>query len=91
MKREEEENKKENPSNKTVVEREGLDDGRITLGALAELVEGELAVVVLVHDGEDLVDALLWCVLVLWQLDHGADHFVDCVHNLLNQKKKKNI
>lgn len=44
---------------------ESLHDARVRFAALAELLERQPIVVVLVHLVEDLVDALLRCVLVL--------------------------
>lgn len=56
------------------------DDGRVTFGSLDELVDGQLAVQVLVHLPEDFVCPLLGGRFVFWHLHHGADHLVDCLH-----------
>lgn len=69
-------------SNQVLVQVEGGADCGIPLAALSELLERQFAVLVLVHHVEDLGDPLLRGVLVLWQLNHAADHLVDGVHDL---------
>lgn len=47
-------------------ERQSLDDARVRFTPVAELLHRELLVVVLVHLVEDLVNALLRRVVVVW-------------------------
>lgn len=55
----------------------------VTLGRFLELFQGDLVVFVLVHLGEDLVDALLGCqpILVHSHHDDGTHHLVDCLES----------
>lgn len=43
---------------RTIVERQRLDNGRVLLGSLLELLERDFGILVAVHEPEDLVDAL---------------------------------
>lgn len=51
-------------------------DGRVTLGALDELLQRQLAVLIAVHLPEDLVCPLLGSGLVFRHLHHRPHHLV---------------
>ena len=54
-------------------------NGRIGSGAIDELLQREIAIVVLVHLPEDLLGPLLRRGHVLVQFHHFTDHFVHCL------------
>ena len=70
------------PLDKSIIKRQGLDDGGVFHRALLELLKAQLSVLVLIHERKDLGDTLLGGLLIWGQLDHRSDHLVDRIHNL---------
>lgn len=64
-------------------------NGRVTLGSFLELLQGDLVIFVLVHLGEDLVNALLGGqpILVHSHHDDGAHHLIDSLKSEGKRRK----